>query len=132
MTEIKNKNIKWWIGLTSCTLLFIVIGIFSYMKMSFLMNGVQINAKIEKNGDSPVAVVTGKAENATYISLNGREIFIDKDGTFKETIALIPGFSVVTIDASDKFGNNREKKFQMMYQEGAPSVAFKSSEIINY
>ena len=87
------------------------------------MEGVQIKATIENNGGSPLAVVSGKAENATYLSLNGREIFIDKDGSFKESIALIPGFSVVTLDANDKFGNNKEKKFQIMYKGESPAVA---------
>jgi hypothetical protein len=124
MTEIKYKNIKWWIGFTACVMLFMVIGIFSWTKMSFLVKGIQIKAKIEKNDGTSIARVTGTAQKATYISLNGREIFIDKDGNFNETIALIPGFSVVTIDAVDKFGKSKEKKFQLVYKEGSPSVAF--------
>ena len=123
MQEIKNKNLKWWLGVTSCVILFSTIGIFAYMKMSFLFKGVQIVAKIERSDNTTLAKVSGVAKNATYISLNGREIFIDKDGSFSEPIALIPGFSVVTIDATDKFGNNQEKKFQLVYKEGPPSVA---------
>ena len=101
MQEIKNKNLKWWLGVTSCVILFSTIGIFAYMKMSFLFKGVQIVAKIERSDNTTLAKVSGVAKNATYISLNGREIFIDKDGSFSEPIALIPGFSVVTIDATD-------------------------------
>ena len=124
MKELKNKNIKWWLGLISGTLLFSVIAVFAYMKMSFLFNGVQLEAKIERSDNSPVAVVKGKAQNATYISLNGREINIDKDGSFSEPVALIPGLSVITIDTQDKFGKDKEKKFQVVYNESAPSVAF--------
>jgi hypothetical protein len=124
MIEIKYKNIKWWIGFTACVMLFVFIGIFSWTKMSFLVKGIQIEAKIEKNDGTSIARVTGKAQKANYISLNGREIFIDKDGSFNETIALIPGFSVITIDAVDKFGKSKEKKFQLVYKEGPPSVAF--------
>lgn len=124
MTAIKNKNLKWWIGITSCVMLFVIIGIFAWEKMSFLVNGVQIKeAKIEQINDSSLAVVSGVAKNATYISLNGREIFIDKDGSFREAIALIPGYSVITIDAMDKFEKSAEKKFQMVYKESAPAVA---------
>ena len=42
MRNIKNKNIKWWIGFTSCIMLFSIIGIFSFMKMSFLIRGINI------------------------------------------------------------------------------------------
>ncbi|MCX6753812.1 MAG: hypothetical protein NTV03_02020 [Candidatus Nomurabacteria bacterium] len=124
MQIIKNKNIKWWLGVASCVALFAIIGVFSYYKMSFVLNGVQIVASIEHNDNTSLAVISGKAQNATYISLNGREIYIDKDGSFSEKIALIPGFSVITIDAMDKFGKSKEKTFQLVYKEGSPLVAF--------
>lgn len=128
---MQNKNIKWWIGVMSCFMLFAIIGVFAYMKMSFLVKGIQIEARIEKSDTTSIAKVIGKAQNATYISLNGREIFIDKDGNFSETIALIPGFSVITIDAKDKFGKSKEKKFQLVYKEESPAVAFSGGNIIN-
>ena len=131
MQIVKNKNLKWWLGIASCVVLFSFIGFFSYLKMSFILNGVEIQAKIERNGDSSIATVIGKAKNATYISLNGREIYIDKDGSFKETIAFIPGYSIVTIDAIDKFGKSKEKKFPMVYKEASPAVAMNSGNIIN-
>jgi len=117
MTEIKNKNIKWWVGIGSSVMLFVIIGIFSYMKMSFILRGVQIEAVIERTDNSPVTTITGNAKNATFISLNGREIFIDKKGNFYESIALIDGYSVITIDAKDKLGNSKEKKFEIVYEK---------------
>ncbi len=123
MQRIKNKNIKWWLGFASCMMLFVIIGIFAYTKTSFLFKGIQIEATIEHKDDTPLAIIKGKAKNATYISLNGREIFIDRDGSFSEPIAFIPGFSVVTIDATDKFGKNKEKKFQVVYEKSLGTVA---------
>lgn len=123
MIGTKNKNIKWWLGFASCFVLFAFVGVFAYMKMSFLLKGVQIEASIEYNEGTPLAKVQGKAKNATYISLNGREIFIDKDGSFSEPIALIPGFSVITIKTQDKFSKNKEKKFQVVYEKSAGTVA---------
>ena len=123
MKTIKNKNIKWWLGLGSCTLLFVFIGVFGFMKMSFLWKGVQIIANMEKN-TATLTQVKGNAKNATYLSLNGREIFVDKEGNFSEQIALIPGLSVVTLEASDKFGKSAEKKFEVVYKENTGMVAY--------
>jgi hypothetical protein len=123
MLNIKDKNIKWWLGTISYIALFAVIIIFTFMKMSFIMKGVQIVAEINKNGNSSLVLVSGNAKNATYISLNGREIFIDKDGTFKELISLLPGFSVIELAARDKFGKMQEKKFEVVYEGGVPSIA---------
>jgi len=131
MKIIKNKNIKWWIGIMSCVALFAIIMIFGYEKMSFIFNGIKIEAVLEQKDGSSVAVVKGNAEKAVYISLNGREIFIDKEGNFSESIVILPGFSIVTLNARDKFGKTAEKKFQVVVKENAKAIAFKSSEIIN-
>lgn len=130
MQKIKNKSIKWWLGVGSCALLFMLIGIFTYMKMDFLFRGVKITASINKSEVSPLVKVLGKAKNATYISLNGREIFIDKDGNFSENMALLPGLSIITLSAEDKFGHTDEKKLEVMYQQNTGVVAI-GNTIIN-
>jgi len=127
MKSIKEKNIKWWIRIGSCSLLFIIIGIFAYTKMCFLAHGVEIKANISKlNEETNIYLVEGIAEKATKISMNGREIFINKNGYFRELIDPLPGYSVVTLDAKDKFGNETNKKFQLVEKEDAKSVAFEN------
>lgn len=98
--------------------------------MDFIFRGVKITASINKSEVSPLVKVLGKAKNATYISLNGREIFIDKDGNFTENIALLPGLSVITLSAEDKFGHVDEKKLEVKYQESTGVVAI-GNTIIN-
>jgi hypothetical protein len=129
MESIKNKSIKWWLSAVSYTTLFIVIGIFAYAKTGFLLHGVKILASINHDYASPIVEVKGNAKNAVYLSLNGREIFIDKDGSFTEPVALLPGLSVVTLNAEDKFGKTSEKKFEVIYKEST-GVAI-ANEIIN-
>ncbi len=126
-----NKNMKWWVGIISCVLLFVIIGIFSYEKMCFVFKGVEIEATMEQKDSSSLAFIKGTAPKATFISLNGREIFIDKEGNFSETISILPGFSVITIDAKDKFGKTAEKKFEIVRQKNAEAIAFENNEIIN-
>ena len=124
---IKSKNIKWWIGIISCIALFAVISVFGYKNMCFVFKGVEINASIEKSSDTSLATVIGKAPRATHLTLNGREIFVDKDGNFNETISVLPGFSVITINAEDKFGKTAEEKFEMVYEGNAPAIAMRGS-----
>jgi hypothetical protein len=131
MRNIKNKNIKWWTGIISCVALFSIIMIFGYEKMHFIWKGVEIKATIKQENNSPLAKVSGSASKAIYLTLNGREIFVDTDGNFSESIAVLPGFSVVTLDAKDKFGKTAEKKFEVVYEENAKAIAFRSVNIIN-
>lgn len=126
---MQRKNIKSWIGIGLCIMLFGIIGTFTYDKMSFLIKGVKIEASIDKEGDSSMVFIKGNAKNAIYLSLNGREIFIEKDGAFREPIALLPGFGVVTLTAQDKFGKSAEKKFEVVYEERTGGVAIGNTNI---
>ncbi len=116
-SSIKKRPVKWWVGAGLCTALFLSISVYSYSKMRVVINGVKVKADIELSSESPLAFIKGNARNAIYISLNGREIFIDKDGTFKEPIALLDGLGVVTIEAQDKFGHTSKKQFQVVYKD---------------
>ena len=115
--DLKEKNIKWWIGNGACLLLFIFIAIFVYAKMNFIWRGVRIEAGITQNEGSKIATIRGKAEKAILLTINGREIFIDQAGNFSEVISPLPGYSVVTLFAKDKFGKTAEKKFEMFTKE---------------
>lgn len=115
--DLKEKNIKWWFGTGSCVLLFVIIGIFVYAKMNFVLRGVRIEAELVRKENSEVITVKGNAEKAILLTLNGREIFIDQDGNFTEVVSPLPGYSVITLFAKDKFGKTAEKKFELYVNE---------------
>lgn len=48
--------------------------------------------------------VYGKAENIVSLSLNGRPIFTTDEGIFKEVVTLPNGYTIVTIEAVDRYG----------------------------
>jgi hypothetical protein len=131
--KIKDKNIKWWIEVSSCTILFLLIMIFGYSKINFLIKGVEIKATVVRDEHSSLVKVEGNAKNSVLLVLNGREIFIDKEGNFSESIGLLPGFSVISIEAEDKFGKNKKEKFSLVTTDNVESIAFnkQQEEIIN-
>lgn len=125
MSFIKNRGIKWWLSAISCMAFFLVIAIFAYNKVQFIVRGVEIKADIKKDNNSALVEVAGNAKNSTYISLNGREIFIDKEGNFSEKVGLLPGLSIISIEARDKLGKEDIKKFEIVYGESAESIALR-------
>src|SRR5574343_511417 len=117
ISSFKNKSTRWWVGTGLCMALVFSVSIYSYAKMRIVINGVKVKAEIEKSENSPLAFIKGNARNAIYVSLNGREIFIDKDGTFKEPIALLGGLGVVTVEAQEKFGHKSKTPFPVVYKD---------------
>ena len=65
--------------------------------------------------ENPVLEITGKAENAVLLTINGRTISVDEGGNFKETIVLLGGYNVISIEAEDKFGNKDEKNYKLIH-----------------
>ena len=54
--------------------------------------------------------IKGAAKNVSLLYLNGRQIFTDKNGIFKENLLLARGYNIIEVSAKDKF--NREIKLK--------------------
>ena len=106
------------IGLFS--LLGLVIIIYSIFQAWKLISGPIINVYIPQNGttyNQTLIEVSGQARNISYINLDDRPIFTDKDGYFKEKLLLSPGYNIIKLDARDKFKTYREKIIQVILKE---------------
>lgn len=112
-----ENNTKKTIKMISLIAFFVFIIAFTFLNSRDLIFGVKIkNVNIvdnQKMTDS-ILEVTGIAKNAKNLSLNGREISIDQKGNFEETLALLSGYNLITIEARDKFGNVDEKNYQII------------------
>jgi len=83
-----------------------------------LIIGPEISVLTPKNGDNltnPLVVVTGLATNITRISLNDRQIFVDKKGSFSEKLLVPPGYTIIKLAAQDKFGRTTQKLIELNY-----------------
>jgi len=100
------------------TILFLFIIIYAFFRSKDLIFGVKIKnvnlndgVKVTEN----IQKITGNAKNAIELTLNDREVSIDQQGNFNETISLLPGYNIINIKAKDKFGNSDEKNYQLIY-----------------
>lgn len=84
-----------------------------------LIIGPSIEITSPKNGETlsdPLVTIEGTAKNISFLSLNGRQIFVDKDGNLKEQLLLSPGYNVVTLSGRDRFGRIERERLELMYQ----------------
>lgn len=66
--------------------------------------------------------LTGKILHSSFITINGRPIFIDEHGNFNEKLLLSSGVSIIDIYAKDKFGKEVRRKIDVLYQGQVPSI----------
>ena len=65
--------------------------------------------------NSRVVKLRGSAKNITHISLNGRQIFTDKVGYFDEALVLENGYTIATIQVTDRYGRQESIVKQFVY-----------------
>ena len=83
---------------------------YSLFQARFVILGPQMSIESPKDNavlTSNVLVVSGKAENVAYLSLDGQQIYTDKDGNWTEELIAPKGVSILELMARDRFG--REK-----------------------
>ena len=110
------------IKITGFSIFFVLIIVYALFRSQDLIFGVKIKnvtingllAQASAKTDSNILRVTGNAKNAKNLILNGREISIDENGDFNETIALLSGYNIITIVAKDKFGYVDEKNYKII------------------
>ncbi len=112
-----NQDAKKILKISLTSILFIFIIVYAFFISKDLIFGVKIKNVNIKDGakmTDSVLEIKGNAKNAINLTLNGREISIDQQGNFDETIVLLPGYNVIDIKARDKFGHRDEKNFRLI------------------
>jgi len=61
-------------------------------------------------------MIGGEATNITGITLNGRTIYTDKNGYFKEAIILENGYTIATLEGTDLYGRTTRIERSLFYQ----------------
>ncbi len=62
--------------------------------------------------------LTGNAENLVMLTLNGKEIHTDENGDFTHLLVLEHGYTIMTLEAQDRFGRTTHITKEYVY---APS-----------
>lgn len=110
------EKIKKWI-VFSFLIFFIIYGLFESYN---LILGPKINILEPKNGANflePIITIKGNAKNISFISINDRQIYVDKSGYFEDKILLLPGYNIISVKAKDRFGKNIEKRLQLFLEK---------------
>jgi len=111
---ITLRILLYYIAVSLCVLF--VVG-YTLFQARFLIGGPKVSFVNEASVAQTQRVVTleGSAENIVKIALNGRQIYTDKSGYFKEALVLENGYTVATLEAHDRYGRMRTYTKQFVY-----------------
>lgn len=107
--------------ITTSVLLLISYGIFNardlIMGPTIEIFSPAKNTEMTKN----TVDIKGRVENAAFISLNEKPIFIDSQGLFDEKLLLSPGSNIIEIKARDRFKKEVLKTINIYYKQSPVS-----------
>lgn len=95
------------------------LGIYGYLQSREYLRGPVIAINEPENGALfvfPLITIVGKTENAAFLTLNGKQIFTDEAGNFREQLLLQEGYNILAIDAKDRFGHTETKHLELVYK----------------
>src|SRR3989344_47986 len=91
----------------------IALGAYGYLQSRGYLRGPVSAVEEPKNGalsTTSLITVRGNARNISFLTLNGRQIFTDEQGRFREALLLQNGYNIMTIEAKDRFGHIKTKR----------------------
>ena len=83
----------------------------------FILQGPQITLAYEVESLQTKRLVTleGDASNIVHMTLNGRQIYTDTLGHFKEALVLENGYTIATLHAEDRYGRSKNLTRAFVY-----------------
>ena len=113
--ELNPLKIVWVISI----IIFVLYGVFN--ARSFIL-GPRIEI-IEPTADliteTPLLYIRGIAKNTSFLDLNNRSIYTNKEGYFEDKLLLSKGYNIIQIKGRDRFKNETTKEFRIYYIENS-------------
>jgi hypothetical protein len=91
---------------------------FGLFKAKNIIQGatLTLNTPVMSTSTPSLAVFDGIATNTSFLSMNGRKIFTNEAGYFKEELLLSLGYNIIQIEAVDRFGKKETQTLELIYK----------------
>ncbi len=125
MTDTIAYNFKKILLTTIGVGLFVVIGIYTTLKMRDIIWGVDVHVHGVVDGETvtdPKMTLEGNARNVNMLTINDRIVGIGEDGSFRDSLLLSPGYNIVSIKGDDKFGKHIHHQYHVVYKQDSSTA----------
>jgi Glucodextranase, domain B len=115
-----NQNALYYLKRGLLIALVVTVLSYSLFQTRNIIFGPSIELTSPIDGETytnPLLEVKGVAENVKSLELDDRPIFTDTKGNFSEKLLLSPGYNILKLEATDKFGKKLDKIIQVILKE---------------
>ncbi len=107
------------------TVLALFIAGYGLFEARRIIEGPEIVITSPKNGSATSTtgvVISGNAQNISFLTINDRPYYTDKKGNFTELLSVPPGYTVFTVVAIDRFGRRTSKSASINVVTYCPNI----------
>ncbi|MEK7505928.1 MAG: hypothetical protein AAB597_03500 [Patescibacteria group bacterium] len=100
-------------------LFILLLSVLVYYNSERLREGPVIKIELPKDGETvsnPLVTILGTVKNISYLTLNGRQVFVDQEGRLTERLLLPYGYSILTLEGRDRFGRTIKESVRLFYK----------------
>ena len=105
------------------TLAVVLVGGYGLFEARRLIEGPVITITYPLDGSatsSTGVIIAGTAQNISFLTINDLPSYTDKSGNFSELLSIPPGFTVLTVQAVDRFGRRAERSVSIQVLNYCP------------
>lgn len=120
MKTVLFKWRGWWSWPTiAAGLLMALVASYSWSRTRDLLRGPELTiAPIDAARlDSPLLGLEGEVRRVAHLQLNDGKIFADAAGHFSQKLLLYPGYNIIKLEATDRFGRRAARYIELAYRE---------------
>ena len=112
--EVSLRSILYYVSISLVIALFVGYAVF---QARFLIAGPVVTLINPPQTVQTQRLITleGTVQNIVFLTLNGRQIYTDKSGYFKEDLVLENGYTIATLQANDRYGRSRSYEQEFVY-----------------
>lgn len=106
------------VALVFFILFLILVGLYFWREISFLIKPPLLEVTqppTDLTVTQDVFEVSGRTNPSAYLTVNAKEIYIDKEGNFKTEVILSKGLNIVKIEAKNRFSKTNEIIRRIIY-----------------
>jgi hypothetical protein len=119
MSPLRSNNITLGSCLKLCGILLLIVFLVLYVKFQArnMLTGpmIQLSDSYETVQHTRSLSLRGTAKNIVKLTLNGKEIHTNEKGEFTEMLVLENGYTIMELDAQDRFGRTTSVERKYVY-----------------
>lgn len=121
MSKTPAQKAKFWVLVA----FFGIFVLYTLFELSKVIWGPSLKIETPANGallSESAYTLTGTAKNVSFISVNDRQIYINKDNRFTEKLIALPGYNIIKVVVRDRFNKEKEEKIEFYYDADEESL----------